>query len=232
MSCSPGKIKFLQALKDRILNRSNLGKAVKDAQQLQSAQRLTQEHSSCKYDQRKDAKPTFEGPMQASPQLPGCPSGLGQFVHSHTSQTETLSRKDIQCCGQQFDAQTMPPVSKLRELDQTSSNPVRRNKRGELHEDACSGGLPAHSLDQVHEGVTVDEDYPQACSLGEPPEKRQKLDDTSAKNSMSMKVPMKKTESVSGMQRGGSDSVMSFRFSVKCGGWCRKWLKPQVQLFV
>ena len=274
MPCFSGKVRFLQALKGRILNFSHLGKAVKDAQQLQTVQKLIKQS-----DQEKDAKHTFECLEQAPDQPSGCPSGSDEHTYSHPS--KTLNRKYLQQhpdqkCGFQMKPSTQ--VNKLSENPQEASrilqknkcgenpqeasrilqknkcgeNPqeasriLQKNKCGELHKRPCSGGQPAGSHDQVlgisiSKSNTVQED-PQDCILAGPPEKRQKLDikhvpgsctDSQGEGSTksSMTIPAKQqTESMSGMQGRGSesDSVTSFRFSVKCGGWCKKWLKPQV----
>ena len=240
MPCFPGKVRFLQALKDRILNFSHLGKAVKDAQQLQTVQRMIKQS-----DQEKDARHTFECHEQAPDQLSECPSGSDEHTYSHTSKTPNrkyLPQHPDQKCDFQMKPSTL--VNKLSENTQAASRILQKNKCGELHKHPCSGGHPAGSHDQVQgisisKSITVQED-PQDCILAGPPEKRQKLDikpvpgsytDSQGKGGTksSMTIPAKQqTESVSGVQGRGSDSVTSFRFSVKCGGWCKKWLKPQV----
>ena len=241
MPCFPGKVRFLQALKDRILNFTHLGKAVKDVQQLQTVQRMIKLS-----DQEKDAKHTFESHQLAPYQPSECPLGSDEHTYSHTS--KTLKRKYLQQHpDQKCDFQMKPStlVNKLSENTQAASIILQKNKCGELLKHPCSDGHPAGSHDQVlgiSKSNTVQED-PQDCVLARPPEKRQKLDikhvpgsctDTSDSQGKggtesSMTVPVKQqTESMSGMQGRGSDSVTSFRFSVKCGGWCKKWLKPQV----
>ena len=239
LSSFPGKVQFLHALKDRILNCSSLSKAVKDAQRLQMVQRMLQQRIHSKCGQAKDIEHSFESYWNTPSQLSECPSGLDGHIHSSTS--KILNRKDLHC-DQQSDSQVKPltpPVIKPSEHNQTADNYPQENKCGELRKPSCCGGQSAHSQVQ---GVTVKEE-PQGCFPSSPPEKRRKLDkkhvsgnfaDSRGKFGIkdSTKVPVKQPmESSSGIQRGGYDSAMSFRFSVKCGGWCKKWLKPQVGLY-